>query len=303
MMAAKASARALGDGRADSGRRDVSSAIAPMVDALRASRPSRLERVYDVADTVVILPTYQEAASIEHVLRAVREAVPAATVLVVDDASPDGTAELAAKIADEIGGIEILCRPAKTGLGLAYRAGFAWAKERGASIVVEMDADGSHDAASLPALIAAVAYGADLAIGSRYVPGGSTPAWAWHRKMLSRWGNRYAAMALGLAVNDATSGFRALDVAMVDEIDLDKVRADGYGFQIELTYRVVRLGARVVEIPIEFRDRELGESKMSGRIVAEAFALVTAWGGRDLLLRRRRRRPQRRQRAERRAPS
>ena len=184
---------------------------------------------------------------------------------------------------------------------MAYRAGFAWARERGATIVVEMDADGSHDAASLPALIAAVVYGADLAIGSRYVPGGSTPAWAWHRKMLSRWGNRYAAMALGLAVNDATSGFRALDVATLEEIDLDKVRADGYGFQIELTYRVVRLGARVVEIPIEFRDRELGVSKMSGRIVAEAFVLVTAWGGRDLVLRRRRRRPQRRQRGELRA--
>lgn len=235
---------------------------------------------------LVVLPTYNEIDNIEAVLRRVRATVPDAHVLVVDDASPDGTAEVAKALGAELGQIEVLHRAGKLGLGAAYRAGFDLGLARGFDPLVEMDADLSHDPADLPSLLAAVAHGADLAIGSRYVPGGSVPAWAWHRRLLSRWGNRYAAAALGLAVNDATSGFRAYAAAMVRSIDLQAVRADGYGFQVEMTYRVVRRRGRVVEVPIAFTDRELGTSKMSGRIVVEALALVTGWGLRDRLLRR-----------------
>jgi glycosyltransferase involved in cell wall biosynthesis len=149
-----------------------------------------------------------------------------------------------------------------------------------------MDSDLSHDPAALPALLAAVADGADLAIGSRYVPGGSIPAWPVHRRLLSRWGNRYAAAALGLVVSDSTSGFRAYRAEALAGIDLESVRADGYGFQIEMAYEVARLGGRIEERPIEFRDRERGNSKMSMRIVVEALGLVTWWGVRDRLLRR-----------------
>lgn len=235
---------------------------------------------------LVVLPTYNEIDNIDEVLRAVRAAVPDAHVLVVDDASPDGTAEAAKAAASELGQIDVLHRPGKAGLGAAYRAGFEVGLSRGFDPLVEMDADLSHDAAALPALLAAVAHGADLAIGSRYVPGGSVPAWAWHRRFLSRWGNRYAAAALGLAVNDATSGFRAYSASMLRSIDLHAVRADGYGFQVEMTYRVVRRRGRVVEVPIAFSDRQRGTSKMSSRIIVEAFTLVTGWGVRDRLLRR-----------------
>jgi dolichol-phosphate mannosyltransferase len=240
------------------------------------------------AGVVVVLPTYQEACNVESVLVALRESVPAATVLVVDDNSPDGTAEIVDKVAAAAGGIELLRRPGKQGLGVAYRAGFEWALARGATCVVEMDADGSHDPADLRELVAAVAHGADLAIGSRYVPGGNIPQWSWPRRLLSRWGNRYVALALGLAVNDATSGYRAYDAELLRDLDVDSVRADGYGFQIEMTYRSVRLDARVVEVPIIFSERSLGESKMSARIVVEALALVSGWGLRDLVTGRRR---------------
>lgn len=235
---------------------------------------------------LVVVPTYNEVDNVGEVLERVRAAVPGAVVLVVDDASPDGTADAAAAKGDELGGIEVLRRPGKEGLGAAYRAGFAWGLARGAHPIVEMDADLSHDPAVLPALLAAVEYGADLAIGSRYVPGGSVPEWAWHRRLLSRWGNRYAAAVLGLAVNDATSGYRAYAAPMLSELDLGALRADGYAFQIEMTYRVVRRHGRVVEVPIAFAERERGTSKMSGFIVVEALALVTAWGVRDRLLRR-----------------
>lgn len=235
----------------------------------------------------MVLPTYNEAANIVEVLRRTREAVPAAWVLVVDDGSPDGTADLAEKASVDLGNITVLRRTGKAGLGAAYRAGFVRGLSMGARVLVEMDADLSHDPGSLPALIAAVDHGADLAIGSRYVPGGSIPNWSWHRRWLSRWGNRYAAGALGLAINDATSGFRAYKSSMVEKIDLAAVRADGYGFQIEMTYRVVRAGGKVVEVPIAFVDRVRGTSKMSGRIVFEAMALVTAWGVRDRIYGRR----------------
>jgi hypothetical protein len=159
---------------------------------------------------------------------------------------------------------------------------------QGAEVLVEMDSDLSHDPGDLPSLLAAVEHGADLAIGSRYVPGGSIPNWSWHRTMLSRWGNRYAAGVLGLAVNDATAGYRAYRASALRTIDLSKVRAEGYGFQIEMTYRLVRRGGRVVEVPIAFVDRVRGTSKMSGRIVVEALGLVTWWAIRDRVLGRRR---------------
>ena len=239
-----------------------------------------------------MLPTYNEAENIDEVLRKVRVAVPEAEVLVVDDGSPDGTADLADALGAELGQIQVMRRTEKNGLGAAYRAGFTWGLERGYEAMVEMDSDLSHDPAALPSLLMALDLAADLVIGSRYVPGGTIPEWSWHRRALSRWGNRYAAGLLGLAVNDATAGFRAYRASMLRSIDLDAVVAEGYGFQIEMTYQVVTAGGRVVEVPIAFTDRVRGTSKMSSRIVFEAFGLVTWWALRDRVLggaRRRRR--------------
>ncbi len=237
--------------------------------------------------TLIVLPTYQEAANMAAVLRRVRAAAPAVEILVVDDGSPDGTAEIADAVAAELGHIDVLRRPAKAGLGSAYRDGFHWGFERGCEVIVEMDADLSHDPADLARLIAAVDDGADLAIGARYIPGGSIPAWSWHRRLLSRQGNRYAAWALRLPVSDATSGFRAYRASTLAKIDLAAVRADGYGFQVEMAYQISGLGGTIVELPIQFSERAHGRSKMSGRIVVEALCLVTWWGLRDRLARRR----------------
>jgi glycosyltransferase involved in cell wall biosynthesis len=176
-------------------------------------------------------------------------------------------------------------RPAKSGLGSAYRDGFKQGLLEGFDVMVEMDSDLSHDPAVLPQLLAAVADSADLAIGSRYVPGGSIPDWSWHRRALSRWGNRYAAIVLGIRVADATSGFRAYRAEALAKIDFHTIRADGYGFQIEMAHRVLLTGGSITEIPISFTDRIRGESKMSGRIVVEALVLVTWWGIRDRALR------------------
>jgi dolichol-phosphate mannosyltransferase len=231
--------------------------------------------------TLIVLPTFQEAANVATVLERIRAVEPSASILVVDDGSPDGTADLAEAVAAERGGIEVLRRPAKAGLGSAYRDGFRWGLDRGFEILVEMDADLSHDPATLPSLIQSAADGADLALGSRYVPGGGIPRWTWHRRMLSRWGNRYAAWALRLDVADATSGFRAYRAGILRTVHLESVRADGYGFQIEMVHRVVASGGKVVEVPIQFADRTRGSSKMSGRIIVEALALVTWWGARD----------------------
>ena len=236
---------------------------------------------------LVVLPTYQEADNIAEVLRRLRAAAPGADVLVVDDSSPDGTAAMAKAAGEELGGIDVLVRPAKSGLGSAYRAGFAEGLARGYDVLVEMDSDLSHDPARLPALLRAVEAGADLALGSRYVPGGLIPRWPFYRRWLSRWGNRYADAVLGLSVRDATSGFRAYRADALRGIDLGSVRADGYGFQIEMAYRVAGNGGRIVELPIEFVDREKGTSKMSVRIIVEALLLVTWWGLRDRTLRRR----------------
>lgn len=222
--------------------------------------------------------------------------MPDARVLVVDDGSPDGTADLAESLGAELGQVEVMRRSAKSGLGSVYRAGFAWGLDRGFKVFVEMDSDLSHDPAALPRLIGAVEPAADgappvgpqLAIGSRYVPGGSIPNWRWHRRKLSRWGNRYSAMVLGFRVRDATSGYRAYTADALRAIGLDTVRADGYGFQIEMAYRVHRSHMAIVEVPISFVDRVRGESKMSWHIIHEALLLVTWWGVRDRLLRRNR---------------
>lgn len=240
-----------------------------------------------------MLPTFNEAENISDVLHKVRSVVPDADVLVVDDGSPDGTADLAEGLGRELGQITVLRRTEKNGLGAAYRAGFAWGLERGYEAMVEMDSDLSHDPGDLPALLITLDAAADLVIGSRYVPGGTIPQWSWHRRALSRWGGRYSAGMLGLAVNDPTAGFRAYRASLLRKLDLDSVIAEGYGFQIEMTYRVVETGSRIVEVPIAFTDRVRGTSKMSSRIVFEAFGLVTWWAVRDRLLggaRRRRRR-------------
>jgi dolichol-phosphate mannosyltransferase len=231
-----------------------------------------------VSRVLVVLPTYEEADNIVEVLRRLRAAVPAADVLVIDDSSPDGTAALAKIEAHELGGIDVLVRPAKSGLGSAYRTGFKEGLDRGYDVLVEMDSDLSHDPSALPALLAAVEDGADLAIGSRYAAGGSTPNWPLHRRLLSRYGNRYSSLALRLDVRDATSGFRAYRSEILDRIHLDAVRADGYAFQIETAYRVAKAAGTITELPITFLDRGRGTSKMSMRIVAEALVLTTWWG-------------------------
>lgn len=236
--------------------------------------------------TLVVLPTYNEIENIEEVLGLVRRAVPDASILVVDDGSPDGTADLAEKVGEELGLIEVLRRAGKAGLGSAYRAGFRHGLAQGFDVFVEMDSDLSHDPLALPALLSAIEEGADLAIGSRYVPGGSIPDWSTRRRLLSQWGNRYAGLVLGLPVRDATSGYRAYRAMALQQVDLESIRADGYGFQIEMAYQVKRTGGRVVEVPISFTDRIRGKSKMSSRIIVEALLLVTWWGIRDRLLRR-----------------
>ncbi|MGH9295966.1 MAG: polyprenol monophosphomannose synthase, partial [Acidimicrobiales bacterium] len=226
---------------------------------------------------LVILPTYNEAANIETVLGRVRGALEEAHVLVVDDSSPDGTADIAEKAAERLGQIEVLVRPGKQGLGSAYRAGFRWGLAAGFEALVEMDSDLSHDPDDLPRLLAPLESGIELAIGSRYVPGGSIPDWSLPRLVLSRGGNIYADVLLGLGVRDSTAGFRAYAASVLERIDLDTVRAGSYGFQIEMTYRSLRAGARVAEVPIRFVDRALGTSKMSAYTVVEALVLVTWW--------------------------
>lgn len=238
--------------------------------------------------TLIVLPTFNEADNIVEVLQKLRAIVPEASVLVVDDASPDGTADLVEEVAEQIGDISVMRRPAKSGLGSAYRDGFRRGLSVGYDVMVEMDSDLSHDPAALPLLLTAVADGAALALGSRYIPGGSIPDWSWHRRALSRWGNRYAAAVLGIDVKDATSGYRAYRAEALTNIDFHTVQADGYGFQVEMAYRVLASGGRIVEVPISFTDRVRGESKMSSRIVIEALVLVTWWAIRDRLLRIRR---------------
>lgn len=223
----------------------------------------------------VIVPTYDEAASIERLLRSAAGVLAACApdrhrILVVDDGSPDGTADIAARVGDELGVVEVLRRGGKGGLGQAYLAGFAHALERGAQLVCEMDADLSHDPAHLPALLAA-AERADVVLGSRYVPGGGVTDWGLVRRLLSRGGCLYARLILGLPQRDLTGGYKVLHRRVLEAIELGSVRSQGYVFQIEVTYRAVLAGFRVAEVPIVFRERDAGASKMSARIAVEAM--------------------------------
>ena len=245
------------------------------------ARPDATRRI------LVVIPTYDEVANIADVLQRTRRMLPGADILVVDDASPDGTADLVEALG--LDGVQVLRRAGKLGLGSAYRDGFRRGLDAGYDVLVEMDADLSHDPVMLPDLVGAVADGADLAIGSRYVAGGSVPGWPLWRRAISRTGGIYARVMLGVPVRDATSGFRAFRAATLEAVDLDHMRADGYGFQVEMAYRVHSVGGSITEIPIAFRDRTRGRSKMSTRIVAEALWLVTRWGVRDRIFGSRRR--------------
>ena len=224
----------------------------------------------------VILPTYDEAENIEAVVGGIRAAAPDAHVLIVDDNSRDGTGEIADALAGADDHVEVLHRPGKAGLGRAYTAGFAYVLNAGAAYVVEMDADLSHDPADLPRLLAPALAGADLVLGSRYVEGGGIENWSLQRRFISLAGCRYARGVLGVDVRDLTGGFKCFRAAALRTINAQTAGAQGYAFQVELTWRVLSLGLDVVEIPIRFRERRLGESKMSAQIALEAAWRVPA---------------------------
>ena len=227
----------------------------------------------------LILPTYNEAENIEALVRTSAEVLASAApagfrILIVDDGSPDGTGAIADRLGAEHDWLQVLHRPSKGGIGPAYLAGFSHALQAGAGYVLEMDSDFSHDPADLARLLAAVAGGADLALGSRYVAGGGVSDWGLVRRKISEWGSMYARWVLGLKVRDLTGGFKCFRREVLEAIHFDSVRSRGYAFQVELTYRAVGAGFEVVEVPIVFRDRQLGQSKMSWRIALEAMWLV-----------------------------
>ena len=227
------------------------------------------------AGTWVVLPTYNEAENLGPITAAILEALPAATLLVVDDNSPDGTGRLADDLAAGDPRVKVLHRAAKQGLGRAYLDGFATALGGGADVVIQMDADFSHDPAALPGLVAPIAGGtADLAIGSRYTRGGGVVDWGLGRRIVSRGGSLFARVVLGLGQNDLTGGFKAWRAATLAAVPFDGIHAGGYVFQIEMTFRADRAGARITEVPITFRDRRIGQSKMSRRIIVEALLVV-----------------------------
>lgn len=231
----------------------------------------------DLGRVLVIIPTYNERDNLPVVVGRVREAAPSVDVLVVDDASPDGTGELADGLADGDGQVNVLHRTAKDGLGAAYIAGFRWAFDHGYDVMVEMDADGSHQPEELPRLLSALR-DADLVIGARYVRGGKVVNWPKRREALSRGANTYARLMLGVPLHDATGGFRAYRAAALEKIGLSGVDSRGYCFQIDLAFRAIRLGLRVAEVPITFVERTHGTSKMSRNVVVEAMWRVTEWG-------------------------
>jgi dolichol-phosphate mannosyltransferase len=226
---------------------------------------------------LVVVPTYDEALTLARTIRRLRRAVPDADALVVDDNSPDGTGAIADALAEGDPQVHVLHRPAKQGLGRAYIAGFGWALDRDYDVIVEMDADGSHDPEQLPRLLDALLE-ADLVLGSRWVDGGAVHNWPAFRRALSRGGNVYARLMLDLPLRDATGGFRAFRRSALDKLDLADVASAGYCFQVDLARRAVRAGMRVVEVPIDFVERQHGRSKMSRAIVAEALWRVTVWG-------------------------
>lgn len=240
--------------------------------------------------TLIVVPTHNEADNIAELLDELDRHVPHEDILVIDDASSDDTRSIVRARADGDPRITLVEREEKRGLGDAYVHAFKLALAQGYDAVVEIDADLSHDPAVLPTMLDLARRDISLVIGSRYIPGGSVIGWPRRRTWLSRWGNRYAAIALGLAINDATAGYRVYRADTLRRIDLDGIRAEGYGFQIEMTYRAVAAGCSIVEVPITFRDRIAGSSKMSGNIVREAFLLVTWWAISDAVTFRRRRR-------------
>ena len=226
---------------------------------------------------LVIIPTYNEAGSLPGVVERLRASVPDADVLVADDNSPDGTGRIADALAAGDSHIHVLHRPGKEGLGRAYLAGFAWGLERGYDVLVEMDADGSHRPEELPRLLAQIEH-ADVVLGSRWVPGGEVVNWPASRRALSQGGSLYTRLALGIPTRDATGGFRAFRASALESLDLESVDSDGYCFQIDLLWRALQRGLVVREVPITFVEREIGDSKMSGRIVREALVNVSRWG-------------------------
>ena len=230
-------------------------------------------QLVEPTDCTIVIPTYNEYENIEALLEQVL-AMPRFRVLVVDDNSPDGTADIVSKIARDEPRVELLSRPGKQGLGTAYVAGFRHALAEGAQYICEMDADFSHDPRYLPVLLKAAETSYDVVLGSRYIPGGRTTDWGILRKVISQGGNLYARLILGLSVMDATGGFRCYQRSVLETIDLDAIRSNGYAFQIELVYRAKQAGFRIGEIPIVFPDRRVGRSKMSRRIVAEALLTV-----------------------------
>jgi len=236
----------------------------------------------DHGRVLVIIPTYNESENIDTIVGRLRRAVPAAEVLVADDNSPDGTGLMADAIAARDPGVHVLHRLGKEGLGAAYLAGFQWGLDRGYDVLVEMDADGSHQPEQLPKLLAALGpkddRKADLVLGSRWVRGGRVVNWPRSREILSRGGNLWTRIALGVPQKDATGGFRVFDRRTLLGIGLDDVASAGYCFQVDLVWRTVKKGFRVVEVPITFVERQYGDSKMSQRIVVEALVMTTAWG-------------------------
>ncbi|MHC5256814.1 polyprenol monophosphomannose synthase [Streptomyces sp. UC4497] len=227
--------------------------------------------------TLVIIPTYNEAENIKPVVGRVRESVPAAHVLIADDNSPDGTGKLADELAADDEQVHVLHRTGKEGLGAAYLAGFSWGMEHGYGVLVEMDADGSHQPEELPRLLTALK-GADLVLGSRWVPGGRIVNWPKSRQFISRGGSTYSRLLLDVPIRDVTGGYRAFRRETLEGLGLDEVASQGYCFQVDLARRAVREGYHVVEVPITFVERERGDSKMSKDIVVEALWRVTTWG-------------------------
>ncbi|MFI9556843.1 polyprenol monophosphomannose synthase [Nonomuraea endophytica] len=239
---------------------------------------------------LIVVPTYNERDNLPLIAERIRAAVPDAHLMIVDDNSPDGTGDLADELAAKDDHVHVLHRPGKQGLGAAYIAAFRWGMSEGYDVLVEMDADGSHQPEELPKLLEALAEGADLAIGSRWVPGGKVVNWPAHREFLSRGANVYVRLILGLPIRDATAGFRAYRAATLEKIGVSGVESQGYCFQVDLTLRTVRSGLRAREVPITFVERVNGVSKMSGKVITEALWRVSLWGITGLPARLRRRR-------------
>jgi dolichol-phosphate mannosyltransferase len=248
-----------------------------MTDQPPPTSPSEAAGYPGVGRVLVIIPTYNEIDNVDMIVGRVRAAVPVAEILVADDNSPDGTGVRADEIAADDPVVHVLHRAGKEGLGAAYVAGFGWAREHGFDAVVEMDADGSHAPEELPKLLDALR-SADMVLGSRWVPGGTVVNWPYHRFLLSRGGNLYTRLALGMPIKDATGGYRAYRMPVLEKIGVDAVASQGYCFQVDLAWRAYRNGFRLVEVPIRFAEREYGTSKMSSSVVREALWRVTIWG-------------------------